>query len=156
MDDASTIPNARTTLHDVSRACVLGLSPRARAESIGRTLAEIAEIDGMQDIGLSAGDFVLGCAVIWSHYAATCTPGGPLPDDVEGQKRHARAATVREMGEIICEEDSGQVMPTAWRPALGRVLKVWALVGQRFGVDGDPRSMAVRETWTREAAFLTG
>ena len=126
------------------------LIPEARAKATAATLAEAAGLPGMCEATITAADLVVGLLVIWSHYAAAHPT---LPAEVAAPRK-ARAKTLREIGEHLCGSPGCPPPSEDWRMAIARCCRVWAIVARDFPGD-DARASAIRETWSREAAYLT-
>lgn len=126
------------------------LTPEARAKATSATLTEAAGLPGMCEATITAADLLVGLTVIWSHYAAEHPT---LPAEVAAPRK-ARASTLRDIGEILCASAGCPSPSEDWRTAIARCRMVWEIVARGFPGD-DPRALAIRETWGREAGFLT-
>ena len=126
------------------------LTPEVRAKATAATLTEAAGLAGMYGATITAADLVVGLLVIWSHYAAE----HPALPEQAAAPRKARAGTLREIGEILCAAAGCPPPSEDWHTAIARCRKVWEIVARDFPGD-DARASAIRETWGREAAYLT-
>ncbi len=126
------------------------LTPEARANATAATLTEAAGLAGMYGATITAADLLVGLLVIWSHYAAEHPT---LPAEVAAPRK-ARARTLREIGEHLCGSAGCPPPSEDWHTAIARCCRVWAIVARDFPGD-DARASAIRETWGREAAYLT-
>lgn len=126
------------------------LTPEARAKATAATLTEAAGLAGMYGATITASDLLVGLLVIWSHYAAAHPT---MPAEVAAPRK-ARAATLREIGERICGWSGCPSPSEDWHTAIARTRKVWEIVARDFPGD-NARASAIRETWGREAAYLT-
>ena len=126
------------------------LLPEARAKATAATLTEAAGLTGMCEATITAADLLVGLTVIWSHYAAAHPT---LPAEVAAPRK-ARARTLREIGEHLCGSAGCPPPSEDWHTAIASCRKVWEIVARDFPGD-DPRACSIRETWGREAGFLT-
>ena len=126
------------------------LAPEGRAKATSATLTEAAGLAGMYGAAITASDLLVGLIVIWSHYAAAHPT---LPAEVAAPRK-ARARTLREIGEHLCGSAGCPPPSEDWHTAIARCRKVWEIVARDFPGD-DPRACSIRETWGREAGFLT-
>ena len=128
------------------------LTPEARANATAATLTEAAGLPGMCEATITAADLLVGLLVIWSHYAAEYPT---LPAEVAApRKARARTRTLREIGEHLCGSAGCPPPSEDWHTAIARCRKVWEIVARDFPGDY-PRACSIRETWSREAAYLT-
>lgn len=147
--DNNSLPTAATAFRLLSDVALQALQPIGRANATAATFAEMAEIPGMKAITLTASDLVLGLTVLWATYAAL-----PVDDGTEADKRRARAATIREIGELLGALSNVRASE-AWHISLDRCHAAWLLVASHYAqTDGDPRAAAIADTWTREANYL--
>lgn len=123
------------------------LSPPPRGAATSATFRQIASLPVFDDgaYPLTSADLGLALVVIWAHYAAEHPT---LSEDVAAQRK-ARAKTLREIGEA-----SAPWLPAGWTASLEAARAAWSAVAETFPGDDD-RARAIRETWAREAAYLT-
>ena len=149
-NDVNNENSGRAALLLMADAAAGSLAPEGRAKATAATLTEAAGLTGMCEATITAADLVVGLLVIWSHYAAEHPT---LPAEVAAPRK-ARARTLREIGEHLCGSAGCPPPSEDWHTAIARCRKVWEIVARDFPGD-DPRACSIRETWGREAGFLT-
>jgi len=113
----------------------LHLQPAGRANATAGTLRQIGSwLDGLGFWVLTGPQLRAAFDRISEGYAEL----GDLSPAIS-----ARAATVREMAALLPP-------PSA---SAGEAQEIWEYLGERFPGE-DPRSRAIRETWSREARWL--
>ena len=149
-NDVNNENSGRAALLLMADAAAGSLAPEGRAKATAATLTEAAGLAGMYGATITAADLLVGLLVIWSHYAAEHPT---LPAEVAAPRKE-RAKTLREIGEILCDTEECPPPSEDWHTAIARCRKVWEIVARDFPGD-DPRACSIRETWSREAAYLT-
>ena len=149
-NDVNNENSGRAALLLMADAAAGSLAPEGRAKATAATLTEAAGLAGMYGATITASDLLVGLLVIWSHYAAEYPT---LPAEVAAPRK-ARASTLREIGEHLCGSAGCPPPSEDWHTAIARCRKVWEIVARDFPGD-NARASAIRETWSREAAYLT-